>query len=385
MGILYAGFFLIDFDLVVVNPLLVPVSHDLGTSLRTVTLALTAYLLLFGILQPAHGIVSDAVGRVPVLRVALLGIGVGNAIAALSPDVGTLIAGRSIAGAFGAALIPLTLAYVGESVPVEVRQRTMAGLLAVGALGTAASTVVAGALTELASWRLALVPVAVAGPVLALLYGRLPETVTRTAARTPLREILRGGWLRFLVAFAVVEGAAMLGFFNFFNAALQVHGHGVLTAGLVTSAYGLAALAGGALVGAVESKVSQAAMFATGGTLLCASFTVAAYRQSAAGILIASALAGIALSVGQSTIQTWGVEVARPGTLGTVASLVACAVFTGAAAGTAAVGGLATAGGFGRLFAVAAAVTVPVTVVGAAARVRFARGLDIARASRESQ
>src|SRR5579859_1526941 len=151
MGILYAGFFLIDFDLVVVNPLLVPVSHDLGTSLRTVTLALTAYLLLFGILQPAHGIVSDAVGRVPVLRVALLGIGVGNAIAALSPDVGTLIAGRSIAGAFGAALIPLTLAYVGESVPVEVRQRTMAGLLAVGALGTAASTVVAGALTELAS------------------------------------------------------------------------------------------------------------------------------------------------------------------------------------------------------------------------------------------
>lgn len=397
LAVLFAGFFLIDFDLVVINPLLVPIAEDFGVGLGTVTFALTAYLLLFGVMQPVHGNLSDTLGRVRVMRVALLGIGAGNLIATIAPNVGVLIAGRAIAGAFGAAMIPLTLAYIGDRVEPHYRQRAMAGLLASGALGGGLATIVAGLLTNLVSWRPAILVVAVSAPILAVLFGRLPETVTLGADRpSALRRfgtVARGGWFRFVLAFTFIEGAAMLGFYNFFNAALQAHGKSVVVAGVVTGSYGLAALAGGALVGLIETRTSQAAMFALGGTLLCAGFAVAAYSQSVAGILTASILAGMALSLGQSTIQTWGVELAAPGTLGTVASLVACAVFTGAAVGTAAVGGLADAGDFGTLFAIAAAVTLPVTVVGAVARARFSRSaagpgsgsLDMDAAAVESQ
>ncbi|MDG6106643.1 MFS transporter [Dactylosporangium aurantiacum] len=377
LAVLFAGFFLIDFDLVVINPLLLPIAEDFGVGLGTVTFALTAYLLLFGAMQPVHGSLSDTVGRVKVMRIALLGLGAGNLIAAAAPNVAVVIAGRAVAGAFGAAMIPLTLAYIGDRVAPQQRQRAMAGLLASGAVGGGLATILAGLLTDLVSWRPAVLLVGLAAPVLALLYGRLPETVTVAAggpgALRRIGAVSRGGWFRFLLVFTFVEGAAMLGFFNFFNAALQADGRSVVVAGVVTGSYGLAALAGGALVGLIETRVSQAAMFAIGGTLLFAGFAVAAYSQSLGGILAASVLAGMALSLGQSTIQTWGVEVAAPGTLGTVASLVACAVFTGAAVGTAAVTGLANAGDFGTLFAIAAAVTLPVTVVGALARARFAR------------
>lgn len=377
LGVFYLCFFVLDFDFVVINPLLVPIAETYRVSLGTVTFALTAYLLLFGIMQPVHGIISDAVGRMRVLRVGLLGIAVGDLVAAIAPNAGILIAGRAIAGAFCAAVIPMTLAYVGERVPVEARQRTMASLLAASALGAAASTLLAGFLTHVVSWRPALFVVAVSAVVLAVLCGRVAESFIPSAERpSPLRRIgqaFEGRWFRFLVAFTLVEGAAMVGFFNFFTAALEVRGHSILIAGLVTSAYGLAALVGVVIVGRVGPRASAATMFAAGGIMLFVGFAVATYSQGVLGILVASAMAGLALSVGQSTIQTWAVELAAPGTLGTALSLVACSVFTSAAIGTAAVGGLASTGEFGQLFMIAAAVTALVTIVGTVARSRFVR------------
>src|SRR5947209_1278250 len=134
IAVLCTGFFLLDFDLVVINPLLVPVSKDFGVGLGTATLALTGYLLLFGIMQLVHGSISDSVGRIRVLRTAFVGMGVANLAAALAPNVVVLIAGRALAGAFAAAIIPVTVAYVGDRVPMERRQRTMAMLLSVSAV-----------------------------------------------------------------------------------------------------------------------------------------------------------------------------------------------------------------------------------------------------------
>jgi predicted MFS family arabinose efflux permease len=377
LAILCTGFFLIDFDLVVINPLLLPISHDFETGLGTTTFALTGYLLLFGIMQPVHGIVSDAIGRVRVLRIALLGLAAGNILAAVAPDLGALIAGRAVAGAFGAAIIPVTMAYVGDRIAVEHRQRTMATLMSASALGAAAATICAGVLTDLLNWRPALLLVAVAAPVLAVLYGRLPESAPRWAdqpgAASRIQRVVGTGWLRFLIAFSFVEGAAMVGFFNFFNAALQVHSKSIVIAGLVTSTYGLAAVAGGVAVRVLDTRLSGAAMFGGGMLLLLAGYLIAAASQSIGAILLASVLSGAALAIAQSALQAWVLAATPAEVRGTAASLVACSVFTGAAVSTAAVGGLAGSGEFGSLFAVAAAVTAVVAITGTLARARFVR------------
>ncbi|MCT2590988.1 MFS transporter [Streptomyces sp. N2-109] len=377
VAILCTGFFLLDFDLVVINPLLVPVSEDLGAGLGVTTLALTGYLLMLGVMIPVHGGLSDRIGRVRVLRTALLGLGAANLCAALAPNVAVLIAGRAVAGAFAAALIPVSVAYVGDRITMERQQRTMAVLMSFSAVGAASATLAAGALTDLLDWRYPLLIPAVAGPLLAVLYARLPEA---TAPREDgvgvlgrFAQVLGDGWFRFLIPFTFIEGAAMMGFFNFFNAALQEHGSSVLMSGLVTSAYGVAAIGGSAAVRALDARASGAAMFGWGTGLLFVGYLTAAFTQSVPGILLASACAGLALAVGQSALQAWVLEASAPEARGSAAALVACSVFTGAAVGTAAVGGLVSTGNFGLLFGIAAVATVSISIAGTLARMRFAR------------
>lgn len=384
LGLLCAGFFLIDFDLVVINPLLLPVARDFDVSLGVATLALTAYLLLFGVMQPVYGVLSDAMGRVRVLRLALVGLSAGNLLAGFAPNAALLVIGRGIAGAFAAAIIPVTMAYVGDRVPMRRRQRAMATLMSCSALGAAAATIVAALLTDLLNWRPPVLLVALAAPLLALLYSRLPETAPAKAdqpsARQRIGQVLSIGWLRFLIAFTVVEGAAMVGFFNFFNAALQVDGNSVLVAGLVTSTYGLAAVAGGIGVRMLDTRLSGAAMFGGGTAALTLGYLVAAVSQSIAAILLASVFAGLALAVGQSALQAWVLEATPPEVRGTAAALVACTVFTGAAVSTAVVSVLATDDRFGQLFTIATVAALFVTVLGTVARARFAQASTTAAA-----
>jgi MFS family permease len=186
---------------------------------------------------------------------------------------------------------------------------------------------------------------------------------------------MRGGWFPFLVVFAFVEGGPMVGFYNFFNAALQVHGSTALVTGLVTASYGVGAVAGALLVRSIDERTTPATMFGGGTALLLAGYVIAAAGQGVVGILAASVLAGMALSVAQSTLQVWTIGAAPAAVRGTATALVACAVFTGGAVSTAAVNGLAAAGEFGSLFAVAAAVTLPVLVVGSLARARWDRAI----------
>lgn len=375
LGSLYAVSFLANFDRIVILPLLVPAAQSLHADLGAVTLALTAYLLLFGVMQPVYGIVSDLVGRVRVIRMALLGLCGADLLAAFAPNVGLLIAGRALAGASAAALLPVVFAYVGDRVPFERRQRTIANVLSVAAVGVAVATVVAGVLTHLINWRAPVALAALAAPVIAILVGRRPEAFSRQAdrPRLPARfaQVFGRGWFQFLVGLALVEGAAMQGFFNFFAPALQAQGNGVVVTGLVTASYGVAVIAGGVIVRASGRRASAATLFGVGGALLCGGYLIAAQAQTIATILAASVLAGLAYALVQSTVQTWATEVASPAVRGLATSLVACAVFTGAAVGSAAVGGLAAHRDFTGLFLIAAAVTVPVAVAGAIGRARF--------------
>jgi MFS family permease len=375
LGSLYAASFLGNFDRIVIIPLLVPAAQTFHVGLGSVTLALTAYLLLFGIMQPVYGLISDMVGRVPVMTVALAALCIADLVAALAPNVGLLVVGRALAGGAGSALLPVAVAYVGDRVPFERRQRTVATVLSVGAVGVATATVAAGVLTHLLSWRAAIGVTALVAPIVAVLVARLPEAFVKPTDRPMLSARLgwafSQGWFRFLVVLAFVEGAAMLGFFNFFAPALQAHGKTVVITGLVTGSYGLAAVAGGYLVRVVGSRVSAAAFFGIGGTLLATGYLIAAYRQTIVTILAASVLSGLAFAFVQSTIQTWATEVAPPEARGIATSLVACSVFTSAAVGAAAVGGLATDHEYGPLFLIAAVVTAPVAIVGAVARARF--------------
>jgi len=86
--------------------------------------------------------------------------------------------------------------------------------------------------------------------------------------------------------------------------------------------------------------------------------------------------AGGAYAFMQSTFQTWATDVV-PESRGTATALFATAIFAGAALATAGAAGLADAHEYRTLFLIAAAITVPVLVLGSLGRGRY-RGSETA-------
>lgn len=372
-GLLSLGFFIGNVDLRSSPPLLIPIAHALQMSVGAITVIATVYLLSFGAMLPVYGILSDRIGRVRVMRWGLIGVCVGDLLSAVAPNLGVLIVGRAIAGGCAAALLPTTMVYLGDTVPFGQRQRVIANVLAVGAVGTAIGILGAGLLARFVTWRLAFAIPAVAALVLALVFGRLPESLAGqrgTGPITQVRRVFRSGWATFLVGFAFVEGAVMLGFFTFFAPALEAHGESAAIAGVVVAAYSVAVIGGTQIVKRLTRRGAAARLIALGGVLLMIGYAIAALDQGIVAILLGGLVIGLAYASLHSTVQTWSTQVV-PEARGTATSLVAAGVFIGAAIGTAAVSGLANAHRYQLLFVVALAITLPVVIVGALARARY--------------
>jgi predicted MFS family arabinose efflux permease len=235
----------------------------------------------------------------------------------------------------------------------------------------------AGLLGRFASWRLVFVVPAVLALGLAVLLGRLPESIGEHQGAGPitqLRRVVRHPWALFLFTLALAEGAVVLGFLTFLAPALEAHGESPAVAGAVVATYGASVFAAMQVVKRLvrRNTASGPQLITIGGILLALAYLVVAPEQAVANVLVASVLIGAAFAFLHSTLQTWATEVA-PEARGTAVSLFVTGVFTGAAIGTASVSGLAGEQRYGVLFLIAALVTVPVATVAALGRARFSR------------
>jgi MFS family permease len=99
-------------------------------------------------------------------------------------------------------------------------------------------------------------------------------------------------------------------------------------------------------------------------------YLAAALDQHAVAILAASVLIGGFYAIFHSTIQAWATEIA-PEVRGTAAALFVTSAFMGGAIGTGLGALFAQAHQYGRLFLLAAALSVPVVITAALTRARY--------------
>jgi predicted MFS family arabinose efflux permease len=367
--------FFSSFDRFAIAPMLLTIAASLGASLTEVAATASLYYLLYGLMQPVWGMLSDRLGRVRVMRLTLFGAAVAGVLSSLAPNLTVLIIARALAGGLFAAVIPASLVYIGDTVGMGTRQKALADLMAASAVGTALATVFGGLAAYLDGWRVAFAAPALAGVALAVLLARLPEPKAfseqkRVGPLVQAGRVLVQPWALIVVGIALVEGAVILGFLTFFAPSLESAGFSPAVAGLAVGLYGLAVLGWTRAVKLVANRLGASALILIGAGMLSLGYASGAVGQSLASVSVAAILVGGGFAFMHSTLQTWATEVV-PEARATVISLFAAALFAGSGVATMAAAPLAEAGSFDLLFALAALVAVPLGLFAGLARHRY--------------
>ena len=101
----------------VADPLLPQVAREFGVSAGDASIIATAFALAYGFCQLVYGVLGDRFGKYRLVTLATLASGLTVASAGFADSLGMLGAARLAGGATAAAIVPLSMAFIGDHVP----------------------------------------------------------------------------------------------------------------------------------------------------------------------------------------------------------------------------------------------------------------------------
>ncbi len=333
----------------VCDALLPRLDADFGVGLGNAAQVVTAFAIAYGLLQAFYGPLGDHFGKYRVVAWAC-GASVFTALGcALAPGFGALVIARFFAGATAAAVIPLSMAWIGDAVPYEHRQPVLARFLTGQIIGFATGPLAGGFAADHLDWRAPFVALAIWFALACAMLLRVDRRNTPVAA-PPADEsargvarslfsafayVLRQRWSRVVLATVFLEGAALFGPFAF----LATHLHRTLELSLSAAGGTLMLFGAGGLTFAASSRLlvrrlGEARLAAAGGATLCVAFLMLGLATTWAPALVGAFLAGLGFYMIHNTLQTNATQMA-PERRGASVALFASCLFVGQAVGVA--------------------------------------------------
>lgn len=147
------AYFMVVLDSVVVITALPRMQRDLHAGLSSLQWTVNAYGISFAAGIVTAAALGDRFGRRRIFNCGLALFTVASAVCALAPNVGELIAARTVQGVGAAAVLPLSLTILTTAFPAE-RRGTIVGIYGgLAGLAVALGPIVSGAITEAAGWH----------------------------------------------------------------------------------------------------------------------------------------------------------------------------------------------------------------------------------------
>ncbi|WP_028999959.1 MFS transporter [Azohydromonas australica] len=330
------------------DAMLLTLAGEFGRSVGDASHVISVFAISYGLLQVFYGPLGDRIGKLRVVAFASAACAASSIVVAMAPTLDALVIGRALMGGAAAGVIPLTMAWVGDNVPYEQRQETLAKLLGATVSGMIAGQWLGAWITETLGWRqafwaLTVVFAAAAWWLRTELTGHrddvhgpselAPGRPTQAPGLTNPLTLLRNARVRWVLGVTALEGALVFGSLAFIPSHLSQHfALSTSSAGAVLALYGVGGLVYSRCAKRLLRWMGERGLATAGGTLLGIALLTLSWARHWLLALPACLLAGMAFYMLHSTLQTQATQMA-PARRGAAVSLFSCALFFGQSIG----------------------------------------------------
>lgn len=360
-----AGFVVVA-DNWVVSPILPAIATDLHIDIASAGLLITAYMAPFAFFQLFFGTLADRFGKSQVITSSIIAFTAATGLGALGFGLKSLAFCRALTGVFAAAIIPISLALIGDLFPIAERQGAIGGFLGITFLGQGASMAIGGTIAFLINWRGVFIMYAILSTIPALaiikIYSELPQIKhPDTNFLMPYIKLIAERQSSGIYTMIGLEGFIIIGSFSYLGAYISETYHfNYFFIGLIMTGFSVAAVMGGRLSAKLTDAFGSRNVLTLGLLSATTAFFILSFFGHCIGLLIVGiVLLGLGFIFTHSTLITRTTEFGRNAS-GAAVSLGAFTFMIAGALGTASGSAIIARLGISILFALSAAVLIGV-------------------------
>jgi predicted MFS family arabinose efflux permease len=330
----------------VTDPQLPRLATEFAVSLSSASYVITCFSIAYGISQLFFGPVGDRFGKYLVVAWACACCALTALLCAVAPTFQMLLAARLLAGTTAAALIPLSMAWIGDVVAYDERQPVLAKFLIGQILGVSAGVFIGGLAADYLNWRLPFFAVSLGFILISLalfvLNKRLPEharirhRVTGAVIPRMISEfahVLSGRWARLVLATVFLEGVFLYGAFAFIATHVHlVHGIPLSRAGLLVMLFGFGGLLFATGSAVLVRRLGETGLTRWGGAIAAAGLLVTGLAPRWGWAIPGGFITGLGFYMLHNTLQINATQMA-PERRGAAVSAFASCFFLGQSLG----------------------------------------------------
>jgi predicted MFS family arabinose efflux permease len=318
------------------DPLLPQIAADIGTTVGAASVITSGYAISHGATQLLLGPFGDRFPKYAMVTLLCAFCAVAVAACGLSNSLTTLGIARLVCGIGAGSIIPLGIAFVGDTVAYERRQAALGRFMSGQILGLVGGQIVGGVVGDHFGWRMVFFVIAAGflAVSLAMLVELLRNPLTRKPSNTasPARGLIAGytsllvrPWVRIMLFAVFAEAALMFGSFAYIGADLHARQDMSFSMiGLVLASFGVGGLIFVLGVQTLVRLLGQAGIVIWGCTMLCAANLALAFIPTWWSAATAIVIVGLGFQMVHNTLQVNATQMSPEARATSLAIFSAC-------------------------------------------------------------